>query len=736
MKFSTLSKILAIVAVLAMMFSLAACQGTLALESFTVDRSTIKTSYEIGEEIDFSGIKATAKYSDASLNKVYTYGELTITYDENITATEGTKYVTVSFNDPHLNVKQETQVKIQVATGGADSNLLVLAGFETPVFITNFNDANATGNKLEYGSAGFLGEFVKGGRKYVIGNENEFKFMPVVSVLDGRVVTELDRFYASVEISINRDGTYAALSTVDGENNIIEYFDGETLIATVNTYEGIYNFSAAAVGTEVKISVLPSAEYYIYDSEDFAAVELEAKIVKAYNVYEAWQLAVIDDVNDAWNNIESENGILGVTVSGIVLHNDIAITVDDVPASYFYTTETDIIYNKNTNGVLEEKVIPAGTKYLIDSTNVYHRANPSDFLIEGNYFSINLSGFPVVPSPGVFGSNSGRDYGADFSNATLFKFDSSRGSSDAEKANNYGGTPANVTINNISLIGNASRDNWVDSTESLASAGGLIMIKSSWYTKTTMDNVIGHSFFISYFSDAFATLTAKNVKCYDSYQNAGMVWGAATLIFEDSFLNGSGGPIVIATSEYADDRNPTLTLTNTIAETHLSGSELWFTATGANTFISQITAIGSLLEVNGFGNFVDAKGNMNIMGLLMANAYKADDIVTGVDAKGYMFFDNNGINRDLSDPVWQAIYATTKGAMASGQIPPFLTVNGADGNIIGAIMYAGEYNLVDVFTQTTFTPGSAPAELTAIFQAAKSITLTQGGMSITFAFYH
>ena len=569
MKFSTLSKILAIVAVLAMMFSLAACQGTLALESFTVDRSTIKTSYEIGEEIDFSGIKATAKYSDASLNKVYTYGELTITYDENITATEGTKYVTVSFNDPHLNVKQETQVKIQVATGGADSNLLVLAGFETPVFITNFNDANATGNKLEYGSAGFLGEFVKGGRKYVIGNENEFKFMPVVSVLDGRVVTELDRFYASVEISINRDGTYAALSTVDGENNIIEYFDGETLIATVNTYEGIYNFSAAAVGTEVKISVLPSAEYYIYDSEDFAAVELEAKIVKAYNVYEAWQLAVIDDVNDAWNNIESENGILGVTVSGIVLHNDIAITVDDVPASYFYTTETDIIYNKNTNGVLEEKVIPAGTKYLIDSTNVYHRANPSDFLIEGNYFSINLSGFPVVPSPGVFGSNSGRDYGADFSNATLFKFDSSRGSSDAEKANNYGGTPANVTINNISLIGNASRDNWVDSTESLASAGGLIMIKSSWYTKTTMDNVIGHSFFISYFSDAFATLTAKNVKCYDSYQNAGMVWGAATLIFEDSFLNGSGGPIVIATSEYADDRNPTLTLTNTIAETHL-----------------------------------------------------------------------------------------------------------------------------------------------------------------------
>ena len=115
----TFSKLITVVAILAMALSLASCGlfnkgGSLKLESFTVDKTSVKTNYLIGEEIDFSGIKATAKYSDESLNKVYTYDELTITYAEDITATVGDKEVYVSFDDPHLNVKQETKVQIKV----------------------------------------------------------------------------------------------------------------------------------------------------------------------------------------------------------------------------------------------------------------------------------------------------------------------------------------------------------------------------------------------------------------------------------------------------------------------------------------------------------------------------------------------------------------------------------------------------------------------------------------------
>ena len=100
-----------------MMLSFVSCDaikgifgGSLKLESFTVDRSSVKTSYFIGEEIDFSGIRATVKYSDSELNAELTKDDLTITYADDITATVGQKDVKVSFQDPHLDVEQSTLV--------------------------------------------------------------------------------------------------------------------------------------------------------------------------------------------------------------------------------------------------------------------------------------------------------------------------------------------------------------------------------------------------------------------------------------------------------------------------------------------------------------------------------------------------------------------------------------------------------------------------------------------------
>ena len=114
---TTTTKLLLIATVVCLVLSIASCGllgGSLELKSFTVDRSTVKTVYIVGDEIDFSGIKATAVYTDESLNKVYTFDELTITYDEDITATPGQKTVKVSFLDPNLNVTQETTVQITV----------------------------------------------------------------------------------------------------------------------------------------------------------------------------------------------------------------------------------------------------------------------------------------------------------------------------------------------------------------------------------------------------------------------------------------------------------------------------------------------------------------------------------------------------------------------------------------------------------------------------------------------
>jgi hypothetical protein len=231
----TFPKLLAVIALFALVLSFASCSffgtGSLKLESFTVDRASVKTNYLIGEEIDFTGIKATVKYSDQSLNTVYSYADLKITYPDDITATEGEKEVSVSFDDPHLNVTQETKVKIKVTAEPVvdEEDPQILVGFEKPANLTAFDSANSGAGKSQYGDAAFSGEFAVGDHTYVIGNNNPFVFVPDIAVLnDENKVDNLNAFFADVEISIEKDGAFVALTAVKAEGNDVKFFDGET----------------------------------------------------------------------------------------------------------------------------------------------------------------------------------------------------------------------------------------------------------------------------------------------------------------------------------------------------------------------------------------------------------------------------------------------------------------------------------------------------------------------------
>ena len=154
---------------------------------------------------------------------------------------------------------------------------------------------------------------------------------------------------------------------------------------------------------------------------------------------------------------------------------------------------------------------------------------------------------------------------------------------------------------------------------------------------------------------------------------------------------------------------------------------------------------GKITDIGSFacdGDFIDAEGKMNLKGLLMADATSADAIVIGAYAQGYMFFDNNGIERILSETpttqnaiIWKQIYEATMGAMAGGKIPPFFTVNDAEGNIAAGLYFNGT-TFVDLFTNMAIGTDPSHDATIAAFKAADHITLTQGGMSVTFEFYH
>ena len=740
-----ISKILVAALIIATVLSFASCSlfggGALKLESFNVDRASVKTNYLVGEEIDFSGIKATVKYSDESLNTVYTYDDLTITYPDDITATVGDKEVSVSFDDPHLGVKQETKVPIKVTAEPIeetpDPELIV--GFEKPANLTAFDSANSGAGKSTYGDASFSGEFSIGGLKYSIGNNNPFIFLPDVSVLgDNDEVGKLDAFFSNVEISILVDDTYVALTAAKGEGNVVTFSNGDTLIATVDTYNCSYQFSEDAAGEQVKISVLPSEEHYIFS--DVNPVVLVAKVINAYNVYEAWELALIDNdtnpergykLDDAniWEAFKTEKGILNVDIAGIVIHNDLFVTENDVPAAFFLTTEKDTVYTNSATGA--EEIIPAGTKYLLDWAEIYRRvlAPKETFVIEGNLFTIDLSGFPIVASPAVFGAEGNDDdYGSDFSNATFFKFLSTEKVDEADYSN--------VSINNVSLIGNAARDTKVDADGALASAGGLIFLKAYNYAGVTCNNVIGNSFFITYFTEQGSIITANDVKCYDSYQNAIFVWGASKVYLNNAFLNGAGGPVVICSSpEDASTKiyaAPTFVANNTIIETHLSGEEIWFTAVNANAIVSQIKGLGAGLAGAGLGNFVDNNGQMNIQGLIMAEGSDAASIIGGFGASGSISIGTDGMSRLPDNVLWQTInqlYAYNNALIQA----PFLTVYD-DTGVPYTVFFNGT-TFCDLAGNALGTDASHMAILAA-FQAADSITLTQGGLSVVFEFYH
>lgn len=799
------TRLLAAVLTLAMMFSFVACDffgnfgGSLKLESFIIDPNSYKAEYAVGEKIDLSGIQAIVKYNDEGLNKTYTFAELTFSNYENITAEKGTYEITVSFTDPHLNVKQETKITIKVVEGApvvtdpatnpttdpttdpatnpttepeatepettepeatepeatepeatepevtepeaTDPEVtepevtepeeieFEVIGFDTPGELVHFATFNKNAGTLNYGQSGFSSQFAVGNQLYVIGTQGEFKFNPTVEIFNINTDEEktTKEFYSDVILSIKKDGAYVELTQTKKGNNVVEYYDGTVLMATVNTYKGTYSFTADAAGKQVKISVAPSeAHYYVY-AEDFPPIVLEAKIINAYNVYEAWQLAVIDNYNTAWTDFKTAHGIANLTVSGIVLHEDIHLSADDVPQSFFYTTTAPVVYKNSTTGA--ETVIPAGTRYLVDGTFIYERRGSGDFAMEGNFFTLDTKGFPLVPSPAVFGKDSGRDYGGDFSNAALFRFVVEEAVTDLT---------ANVTINNLSLIGNSARDNLIDATESLASAGGLIFFKSSVGVNTTMDNVIGNSYFITYFTENKTTLTVSNSKCFDSYQNAAFIWGDSTFNLINSYVNGCGGPAIIAQSVWDENRHPIVNTTGTVLETHLSGQEIWFTAVNATTIVGQMQAIGSGLYANGLGNFVDANGKMNIMGALMAKGSSAADIVTGIGAQGSIFVDGKGIDRTQSaeNINWMTIKAISEGALAmSGMMPPFFTVFGADGTAY-TVYYNGT-GFVDL-AGNAFNPyGDAThAAIAGAFMQADKIILTQGGLSVVFEYYH
>ena len=690
----------------------------------TVIGGSYKTDYLTTDTAtDFTNLTITLTYADGT---VRTLSGSDLSFSALDLSTPGKKNVVITFTDPINNEPSSASISVNVIK---KYEVLEFAKSED---LSAFDSDNKSAGTASYGDSGFSGQFLVGNKTYMIGDDNAFKLNPMFTVLDGSP-KNLREFYSVVDLYLHNGTEYVLLTKqADSQNqNLVYYYSGSDLIATVDTYRGSYQFTTNATNKLVKISVLPNSKYYTFSTVN--PVVLEAKVIDAWNAYTAVDLAVIDNSGrEEWTNFKSANGLANVAPAGIVLHTDIHISASDLPADFFYETEKAVSYrNTVTNEVIDA---PKGTRYLKDGTDVYVRVGGADFVFEGNFFTLDCIKFPLVPSPAIFGENADRDYGSDFSNATLFVFQTNSDRLLAAPAD-----IANTTINNLALIGNAARNNFVDMQDNLASAGGLIFCKARNYSNLTFDNIIGNSYFITYFPDIESTVEMTNIKCYDSYQNAVMLWANATCNMDKCYFNGAGGPLVIIQSWTNEDTdiqyNPVLNATNTITESHLSGQEIWFTAVNATQVVAQIQALGNSLEAGGLGNFSDDNNQMNIICGLITEGDDAAAIISDPTAQGTMIFDGHGIERWQNQAVWGAIYNhpayTTQGA--NGMTAPFLSVVDASGTT--HVLWTDGSNLYDL-QGNVFGTQAAHQAIAAAFMTANRITLSQGGISVLLEFYH
>ena len=723
-----------------------------AIASATV--SGYASLYEYNETIDFKGLTVTVVYLDGT---TLTLDIAKLTVGAVDSSVPGKKVVSVTFTD---------EVNAESYTTSFETEILEpkksVTAFEKPDTLTAFDSDNKDAGTASYGDSNFAGQFALGGKLYVIGDDNAFVMIPTVTVDEDGMDKDLDKFFADVDLFIWDGAKYVlAEKSANSLTNYTYTVDGAT-VATVDVYNGEYTF--AKPFEKVKISVMPSAQYY-NNTESFNPVVLEAQVIDAYNVYNAKQLSVIDTSDrQEWTDYKALNGLSGINPAGVVLHNDVSIKYTDVPEAFFYKSDASVTYYNNVTGDHMDYANKTGMNYLADYTVLYDRIGPADFVIQGNFFTISAADFPLVASPSIFGTEAEKDYGTDYSNSALFRFETILDNYvSADKVPDK----AIVTIENVAFIGNAGRDSWtielvkgeeVSSPTELVTAGGLILVKSTHHAITTFNNVINNCFFISYMPDYEGTINLNSVKCYDSYQNAAFVWSDSIFEVKDSYFNGTGGPVIIAQSVEIDGigyLNPQTNLTNTKVDTALSGEEIWFKAVGATAVVPQIKSIGGGLEqlINGAGkminpaldlhaNILDANGKMNIEGALMNNAKNAGEALTDIHVQGNILTDGTGINRwnsgDNADPVWATVYyAIVSGANPDLAKAPILVTYDATG-APQVLIYNGnpETGFCDINGNDIGTDLANQAAIIQNFATADEVVLYMGGLSILFELYH
>lgn len=554
-----------LVSVLAIMcfgFVLSACKPK--IENAQVKNGTLETTIAKGEELDTSKTIVIVNYSDNSTKEVeskdLTFGEI----DINIV---GTQKLKITFEDYSF------EVPIKVVATEADVSTI------TSLNSRLLNEFNANKSIREDNKEM---EFIDRTQILQVGDDNPFNFRLFASGIDGAGVrrTNITRVRTNVKIEEKQGSNYVEL-TGDNLNSIVE-------IDTVNT---TLDFKESAIGKtyRVTVSAVNVDEDYLEEGGATTSFTTELQVVDGYNVYNAKDLSLYDNVHSSYDAIKPTTQ----DVKALILQDNITITKDDVRKDAFWS-ESSPNYSGSLSNYTDQTVI--GTPIDTSEDGIYHRtlADGETFNFLGNYFTIDAKSFPKMVLEFANPDNGVNVEKSEYMTAHLSLF-----YNDALASNPNAST---VNWSNIHFVGNGELNAKPENS-------GAIILSKAKVVNFNATNNITHYFYMTNFFSYEEPLRADqgnnvllNCKAFKSYQTLIYTWGVKNLKIVNCELRDAGGPVMIADHCKQDDNDTTGTtgytssidIINSILESKVTGKEPWFTVYGAGELFGQLTMADQL----------------------------------------------------------------------------------------------------------------------------------------------
>lgn len=560
----------------------------------TVTEITIKDApaeVKQGDTIDYSKIHIVATYDNES-TKELALTDKGVSYEPISTANTGAQVLSVSYGG------KNAQTTITVVAGTVDVEAVQVTEFNNTVGYLAYEKAREEKSNKET-------EFVIRDKHYQVGTANGYKFVPQV--------TAIGEDFEPIELPESQIKTDYTLFIENGSNSWQPVPANNTYLSKVEN--NVYYFTENAEGHTFKLVVTLAEGFEPIDDTLDTEITQVFDVVDGYNVYDALGLSVLDNKNVnswaqlkqhsyAWDGDKTLADFTGVTQ--VILHNNITITTQYLPDSYFWKEGESAVKNGGTSYNEALSKVPSGyEEYLAGSlketmlNEAWDNGNSeqrglyiSDGIgLSGNYLTIDYhANYNKKGEKGIYVvyDFSGREKSYPEAHWSVIKY--------MLKTDE---TKGNATIENVYFLGESGK------TENSGLPAG-IMVMSTEIDTASVSNMIASDWFGNFeldgAPDAETTFNLADSKMYNSFSQMVYSYAMKEVHITNSEMKRAGGPIMIlqtrTSSNEADVIDTVVDIDDkSVLESWLTGWEMWFNINNLpGTDVEQLLGVASMSD--------------------------------------------------------------------------------------------------------------------------------------------